>query len=70
MRDRIAAIVGSTEQADEILQLFQAIYNYETPPLDDPEQQPDAPGIMRSYRVVRYQSVDEPAPNEPGQTKQ
>lgn len=64
MRDKIAAIVGE-HKADEILQLFAAIYSYETPPLDDPDLQPEAPGVMYSYRTVRWESPTEPAPNPP-----
>lgn len=65
MRDKIAAIVGDHETADRVLQLFATIYGWDTPSLDDPDLQPEAPGVMRSYRTVMWQSVPEPAPSEP-----
>lgn len=65
MRDKITDIVGDPDVTDQILQLFAAIYSYETPPLDDPDLQPEAPGVMYSYRTVRWESPTEPAPNPP-----
>lgn len=58
MRDKIIAIVGSEEVADQVLQLFEMETTYETPPNDDPRQD-EMPEVLKSFQWVRWCSPRE-----------
>lgn len=60
MRDKIAAIVGSRETADQVLQLFEVVNGYDTLPNDDPRQD-EMPEVLKSFRWRQWTSPREAA---------